>query len=324
MSKKFKLSIIIPIYGVEKFIQKFLDSLLPQLNTEVELIFIDDGCKDSSIEILSTALQQLPLDIKKNIKVIQQVNQGLSAARNAGLRVTQGLYVTFLDSDDSVMENYIASILAAISTQKFDILHFNIKQLNKDNIETQIDHVHKTQLTTITNRYLNDLFLLNHWYAFMRVFHHNLLTDFSFPVGLVFEDILSFPFLYKIDLAVYELNEALVIYQYRSDSITNKGVSKNVLNSFTTGINIYRETRDEPHLRHVYFYIILMLFNYKLELGRTAYFEFIESIEDSDLVFFRQHLEGTHWKKKLMIKYPRVFFYYKNRFNKMPRITLKD
>lgn len=67
-----------------------------------------------------------------------------------------------------------------------------------------------------------------------------------------------------------------------------------------------------------------MLFTYKLELGRVAYFEFIDSIEESDLVFFRQNLEGTHWKRKLMIKYPKTFFYYKNRFNHQPKITIKD
>lgn len=128
MSKKFKLSIIIPVYGIEKFIQKFLNSLLPQLNTDVELIFIDDGCKDNSIKILSTILQQFPLDIQNNTQVIHQINQGVSTACNTGLRIIQGLYITFLDLDDSVVENDITSILTAISTQKFDILHFNIKK----------------------------------------------------------------------------------------------------------------------------------------------------------------------------------------------------
>lgn len=75
----------------------------------------------------------------------------------------------------------------------------------------------------------------------MRIFHHELLSKFSFPVGLVFEDILSFPPLYKTDLVIYELDEELVVYQYRSDSITNKGVSNNILNSSKEGIAIYRE-----------------------------------------------------------------------------------
>ena len=68
MLKKIKLSIIIPVYGVEKFIKIFLDSILPQLNNQVELIFVNDGCKDNSITILSREISQLPLIIQKNIK----------------------------------------------------------------------------------------------------------------------------------------------------------------------------------------------------------------------------------------------------------------
>ena len=90
------------------------------------------------------------------------------------------------------------------------------------------------------------------------------------------------------------------------------------------GIIIYRNKRNEVHLRSVYFHLIMILFDYKLKSGKQAYFKFIENIEETDLVFFRQYLDGTHWKKKLMINYPRPFFYYKNRINLAPQITLKN
>ena len=131
MLKKIKLSIIIPVYGVEKFIKIFLDSILPQLNNQVELIFVNDGCKDNSITILSREISQLPLIIQKNIKIINQENTGVSGARNTGLKSVHGLYITFLDPDDYVMGNYISSILETIELQDFDILHFNIKKIMK-------------------------------------------------------------------------------------------------------------------------------------------------------------------------------------------------
>ena len=324
MLKKIKLSIIIPVYGVEKFIKIFLDSILPQLNNQVELIFVNDGCKDNSITILSREISQLPLIIQKNIKIINQENTGVSGARNTGLKSVHGLYITFLDPDDYVMGNYISSILETIELQDFDILHFNIKKIMKNNDEFLIKHVNKTQQKVICNNYLSELTSLNIWFSCVRVIHQKLLTDFHFPEGFVFEDILSLPFLYKAGLKIYELDEALVTYQYRSDSITNEGVNTNLLNSLMEGIIMYRNKRNEVHLRSVYFHLIMILFDYKLKSGKQAYFKFIENIEETDLVFFRQYLDGTHWKKKLMINYPRAFFYYKNRINLAPQITLKN
>lgn len=322
MQDTIKLSIIIPVYGVEEYIQKFLDSLLPQMNANVELVFIDDGCKDRSMEIVSLELSKLESNLQKRNNIITQENQGVSTARNTGLREAKGLYITFLDPDDYVMNNYISSILNAIENYSFDIMHFNMKHIRKNNTEKSIIHVNDTKLVKIDNNYLNNLFSLNRWFVPMRVFHRDLIMKFNFPVGFVFEDMLSFPFLYKNGLYLYELNEELIVYQYRDGSITNNGITRKIVDSMEYGIALFRERRTEAHFKHTYLKFIMYAFKRKIQLGRVEYFNFINNIEETDLLFFRKNLEGLHWKQKFMIKYPRTFFFYTNKFKHSPMVKI--
>ena len=98
-----KLSIIVPVYNVERYLEKCLKSLCG-LNIENEIIIINDGTKDSSLEIAEKFRENHK---NENIKIISQKNQGLSEARNNGLKVAKGEYISFIDSDDFVdTENY--------------------------------------------------------------------------------------------------------------------------------------------------------------------------------------------------------------------------
>ena len=99
-SHPYVLSIIIPVYGVENYIEACIASLLPQLGAEVECIVVNDGCKDRSMEVLQAYLDNHPYDA--HIRILNQENQGLSMARNNGYKIAQGSYIAFLDSDDYV------------------------------------------------------------------------------------------------------------------------------------------------------------------------------------------------------------------------------
>ena len=95
-----KLSIIIPCYNVEKFVQKCANSILVQKGFDCEFIFVNDGSKDNTLHILEY------LAIKDNrIKVINQENQGLSGARNTGIENAKGDYMMFVDADDGLEPN---------------------------------------------------------------------------------------------------------------------------------------------------------------------------------------------------------------------------
>jgi glycosyltransferase involved in cell wall biosynthesis len=97
-----KISVIIPVYNVEKYLVKCIDSVLSQTFTDFECILIDDGSPDNCGKICDEYAKK-----DRRTKVIHQENSGVSSARNAGLDIAQGEWITFIDSDDWVDENYL-------------------------------------------------------------------------------------------------------------------------------------------------------------------------------------------------------------------------
>ena len=96
------VSIIVPVYNVEKYLQACLESLACQTYPELEIILIDDGSTDSSGKMCDEFAQKDP-----RFKVVHQANGGLSNARNHGIQLAQGDYLTFVDSDDTVTNDYV-------------------------------------------------------------------------------------------------------------------------------------------------------------------------------------------------------------------------
>lgn len=108
------ITVVVPIYGVEKYLARCLDSILKQTYTNLEIILVDDGSKDNSGKIADEYA------LKDNrIKVIHQVNGGLSAARNTGIKVATGEYITFVDSDDYIDVDYIEYLYSLLQKDKF-------------------------------------------------------------------------------------------------------------------------------------------------------------------------------------------------------------
>lgn len=313
MSPNFKLSIVIPVYGVEDYIIQFTDSLFPQINKDVQLIFINDGCKDRSIDYLEQQILQVPLEFQENIQVIHQENQGVSAARNTGLRLVHADYTTFLDPDDTVVECYIKDILNAIEDHAFDIMHFNFIEENKDKQRMLMNYVDKTQLLISSKDTLNSIFSKNHWFPWARVIKSELIKDFEFPIGFIYEDLLSLPFIYQENLRIYEYDKALVNYQYRTESLTHRALDQNKLNSFKHGMKIFRSRHQIQHYRYTYIHIFEILFDNYLSLSFKEYCDFINNHKMTDLNIIKKYIKIFHWKKRMMIRFPKTFYFYKNR-----------
>lgn len=124
-----KLSIIVPVYNVEAFLNKCVDSLLSQdlPADEYEIIIVDDGSTDSSGALCDTFAAE-----HGNIRVIHQQNRGLSGARNAGIPVASGDYVMFVDSDDFLCPNVLGTLVGLMESKELDILRFNYQNVNMD------------------------------------------------------------------------------------------------------------------------------------------------------------------------------------------------
>lgn len=125
MQKDITISIIAPIYGVEKYIVEFADSVLSQSYPHIEFIFVNDGTKDRSMELLDQLIASKYEHLRPQIKIINKPNGGLPAARRTGLEHATGDYIYNVDSDDWLSEGSIANIAAKISETDADIVYFN-------------------------------------------------------------------------------------------------------------------------------------------------------------------------------------------------------
>lgn len=124
-----KLSIIVPIYNVEQYLRKCVDSLLAQDLSDYEIILVDDGSTDGCPAICDDYVRRLEIgDLKLDnisIRVVHRPNGGLSAARNSGIEVAQGEYLMFVDSDDYLLPNVLGSLIGQMEVQRLDVLRYN-------------------------------------------------------------------------------------------------------------------------------------------------------------------------------------------------------
>ena len=141
-----KLSIVIPCYNSAKFINNTIDSIINQSNNNFEVIFIDDGSTDNTVSIINSKLY------KKNIlyKVISQSNSGVSAARNKGIDNSKGEYICFLDSDDTIRENFVDKMIKKVEFKNSDLVFggFNFVNNNGDLLKLYTDkykYIHKIE-----------------------------------------------------------------------------------------------------------------------------------------------------------------------------------
>jgi glycosyltransferase involved in cell wall biosynthesis len=128
-----KLSIIVPIYNVAPYLRKCVDSLLVQDITDYEIILVDDGSTDDSGAIADEILNahsQSPI-AHCQIKVVHQLNSGLSAARNSGINVATGDYILFVDSDDYLQPNTLATLLEQAEGDNLDVLRFRYQNVKE-------------------------------------------------------------------------------------------------------------------------------------------------------------------------------------------------
>lgn len=192
-----ELSIIIPVYNSSKFLRECLDSILKQDSYEYEIICVDDGSEDNSLDILHEYEK-----LFYNYKIIKQEHRGLAAARNNGIKVSSGEYIYFVDSDDIVGDNFINNALMRAKNEKLDVLMFSFENFATDNVtyrkyEERILKIKRTEAPDIILsgiKMMKYLFERNEYYpmVWIQIAKRSLLLDkqIMFYEGFVFEDML--------------------------------------------------------------------------------------------------------------------------------------
>lgn len=242
----YKLSLVIPIYKVEQYIHECLESLLSQLPRDVEVICVNDGTPDTSIQIAKNLIKTYSQEIQSQFLFIDQSNQGLSAARNTGISHASGEYIGFLDSDDKIQPNYFNLVLPVLRDSHYDIIDFNIITSEDKLIKTRKDS-------------FDSVFSLMNWYCPARIFKTELIKSSMFKTGLYYEDLELTPRLYIKAQETTHLNEALYWYRTNESSITqslshtnNIKTIESIENIFDTYIELYSETQNP-------YYAVLLL-----------------------------------------------------------------
>ena len=154
-NKPVRISIIAPIYGVEQYIVECAESLLSQSYPHIEFIFVNDGTKDRSIELLEELIEQKYANRKEQIKIIHKPNGGLPAARRTGIDNATGDYIYHVDSDDWISEDSIAKVAQKIEETDADIVFFNyVKEYpSRSSVKKERAYVSSERATYVRNMY---------------------------------------------------------------------------------------------------------------------------------------------------------------------------
>lgn len=216
-----KLSIIVPVYNVEKYLEKCIDSILNQDYKNFELILVNDGSTDGSLEICKRYLS-----VDKRIKLINKPNGGLSSARNAGLDIACGQYIGFVDSDDWIEKDMYYTLLSIADKYKSDIVQCEYESVMEDNYKINNNQLIVTNFTNVQaidqmygDRYISSTVTWN------KIYNKKLFETIRFPVGKLHEDeFTTYKLLYESKIVTC-INKKLYYYRKTPNSIMNSKFS---------------------------------------------------------------------------------------------------
>ena len=216
-----KLSIVVPVYKVEQFLPKCVESLMAQdlREEDYEIILVDDGSPDRCGEICEEYATRFD-----NVKVVHRKNGGLSAARNTGIEIAQGEYVQFVDSDDYLEPNVLKVLVDKMDSDKLDILRFNYQNVN-DRYEVFEPNKVSKPFVDYRDEVCDGLVFLTErlgfgCYAWQFVIRREMLQGCLFKEGIYFEDTEWTPRLLLKARCVTSTNVMVYNYLMREGSIT--------------------------------------------------------------------------------------------------------
>lgn len=234
------VSIIVPVYNVEKYLKRCMTSILEQTYSNLEILLIDDGSPDNSgnlcDEIQST---------DERIKVYHKANGGLSSARNYGLERCTGEYIFFIDSDDWIEKNAIELLVSRAEETGADLVCGSYKEAREDgNVIRNVTQERKTfNPEEAMYAYLNGTAI--HSIVWGKLYRNTMFSGIRFPEGCLHEDeFVTYQLIYAAN-QIETLPEVLYDYVIRENSITSKKFSKARLVTIDAARGLYEET-----LRH--------------------------------------------------------------------------
>lgn len=228
------ISVIVPIYNVEKYLSQCVNSLINQTYKNLEIILVDDGSLDNSGKICDEFSE-----IDSRIIVIHKENNGLSSARNAGLKIAKGNFIGFVDSDDWLDENMYEILFKLIKDNDSDISCCKFfKTADSEEKVPVIDNEIIQSFNNIDglNNFYTDLYTQT-VVAWNKLYKRNLFDNVTYPTGKIHEDEgTTYKLFYKANKITYT-NKPLYYYRTTPNSITTRKFNKKRLDI----IDVYDE-----------------------------------------------------------------------------------
>ena len=277
------ISIIIPVYNVEKYVSRCLQSVFQQWNENIEIIIVDDGSTDSSGEICRNMIENA--SIIDTIQIVSQCNQGLSGARNKGLELAIGKYIMFLDSDDELSPDAVSVLLDNVySHPEVDIFYYDadiVDELNREDFINIYNRKNKIPSDKVFcaqeyfSEYYVDRLVVSACLCLIRkdTIEKNGL---KFDEGRLYEDnVFSLSLLLNSRYVSYLPNK-LYVRRYRANSITTSSVSHKKIEDICFLIKRILEYKDKvtsfksKRVCNAFFSVIFRMFSWGIGLMNQA------------------------------------------------------
>ncbi|CNE84346.1 glycosyltransferase family 2 protein [Yersinia kristensenii] len=234
MDNKKLLSLIIPVYNADKYLELCLSSVFSQWDNMLEVIIINDGSTDNSSNIINNYSN------KFDFLYVNQENTGIAAVRNKGVDASSGKYISFLDSDDIWCDGIYNSIKKIVLDNSPDGIVFNYSEVI-DNQEKKIELIKENNyITNGLNSVKVKIAKSEIFYAWRYIFKQSIFNGMNFDIGRRFEDQLLLPILIDKCKSIYECKEFIVKYRQISSSIT-KNLNVSDLDDSEFGLVRFRD-----------------------------------------------------------------------------------
>jgi len=245
MDKSALISMIIPVYGVERYISEFADSVFGQSCPDVQYVFVNDGTTDKSIEVLNELIDSKYPQLRDRVVIVHKENAGLPAARKTGLEHAEGDYIYHVDPDDWLSPGSLGAIVAKCRETDADIVYFNyVKEYsNRSSVKKEREYSIGQKKMYVRNMYNHRAFgtLCN------KCVKRNLYENVHHPLYPYAEDCFL-----SVQLVGFARSIAYIdleVYHYRKNnpySITRQGRKKRKNEYAMNFLDLYEKYRDIP------------------------------------------------------------------------------
>lgn len=218
------ISVIVPVYKVEKYLEKCIESVLKQTYTNLQIILVDDGSPDNCGKICDEYAKK-----DSRIEVIHKANGGLSDARNVGISKAKGRYIGFVDSDDYIKEDMYEILLNLIKKYDADVSICNLYDVIDGNecIRNKENGIREYSRLDILKEVLLDKNIQS--YAWNKLYEKELFDEIKYPIGKKYEDIGTTFYLFEKCNKIVVTSEPEYYYLKRADSLVNNVTESTIL-----------------------------------------------------------------------------------------------